>query len=267
MVTRVVVSARSVSVTSALVAAYAASVGVDGESVPPLFSIIAGYPLLFDTVASVTPARLRERTVHGAHEVTVIRPVVVGDVLRAQAVVEAVRGSTPGTSVVVRIDIHDGTDALVAAHRAVAIVRGAQPDAEFGPPVARPGAEPEQWLGTGVVSLAADQPMRYAEATGDVNAVHVDDDAARRASFPGVIAHGLGVFGLVLGELTRQVAPDDPARVRRARVRFGPPVRPGQDLTLQWADRGAGGTGGAVAFRALDESGAAVLRSGELELG
>jgi acyl dehydratase len=251
-----------VRVTRELLDAYADAVGAPaGAYAPPLFSVVAGYPLLFAAVDSVTPAEVRHRTVHGDHEVTVVRPARLGDVLSASAEVQAVHASRAGTSVLVRIDVNDRDGAAVAVHRAVAIVRGAPPAAEIGPAVPRPDPEPSAWSWTAVVAIAADQPVRYADATGDRNAVHVDDAAARGAGFAGVIAHGLGVFGLVLSALIDRVAGGDPAAVRRARVRFGAPVRPGQDLRIDWS-----GVAPRFAFRAADATGAPVLRSGVVEL-
>ena len=247
--------------TPDLVRAYNEAVGVPADSgVPPLLSVVAGYPLLFGAVASVTPPEFRDRAVHGDHQVTVVRPVAAGEVLKATAAVEAIRASKPGTSVAVRIDVTGDGGAPVAVHRAIAIVRGAQPLIETGSPIAAQRPEPGEWTGTATVLLAADQPARYAAATGDHNAVHVDAGAAREAGFPAIIAHGLGVFGLVLGVLVEQVVGGDQARVRSARVRFGAPVLPGQQLTVQWTgvDR--------VAFRTFDATGAAVLRSGLVEL-
>jgi len=248
-------------VTPELVRAYNDAVGVRADAgVPPLLSVLAGYPLLFGAVASVTPPEFRDRIVHGDHDVTVVRQVAVGEVLKATAAVEAIRATKPGTSVVVRIEVTDDGGAAVAVHHAIAIVRGAQPVTQTGLPIAPLRPEPAEWNGMATVPIAADQPARYAAATGDHNAVHVDAAAARRAGFPGVIAHGLGVFGLALGALVEHVAGGDQAAVRGARVRFGPPVLPGQQLTVQWtgADR--------VAFRTLDATGTAVLRSGLVEL-
>lgn len=251
----------SLLITPELIRAYHDAVGVAVDAgVAPLLSIVAGYPLLFGTVASVTPSTLHGRIVHGDHEVTVVRQVRAGDVLRASASVEAISASRPGTAVAVRIDIVGAHGGLVAVHRAVAIVRGARPEAEIGSPRTPPEPEPADWTGMATVAIGPDQPARYAAATGDRNAVHLDVEAARRAGFPGVIAHGLGVFGLALGVLVEHVARGDQGLVHRARVRFGSPVRPSQELTVQWASSDR------VAFRALDASGAAVLRSGLLEL-
>ena len=36
-----------------------------------------------------------------------------------------------------------------------------------------------------------DQLRKYAEASGDLNPIHLSDEAAERAGLPGVIAHGM----------------------------------------------------------------------------
>jgi acyl dehydratase len=250
------------AVTPEVASAYAAAVGATvGSVVPPLLSVVPAYRILFGAVDSVTPPSARRLVVHGDHEVVVHRPVRVGDELRAAGRVEAVRAASPGAAVVVGIDVSDAGDEVVATHRATALVRGVWPAEEAGPALAAPTPEPTAWSGTATVAVTADQPARYAEATGDHNAVHVDAAAARRAGFDDVIAHGLGVFGLVLTALVARLADGDPGVVRRARVRFGPPVRPGQALLVRWCDGSA-----RVAFRAEDARGAMVLRSGELDL-
>jgi acyl dehydratase len=98
---------------------------------------------------------------------------------------------------------------------------------------------------------------RYAAATGDDNAVHLDDAAARRAGFPGVIAPGLGVLGLVTSALVRMAGQGEAQHLSRVRARFSGPVRPGSDLTLS-----SGVHGDLLSFSALDPAGTAVLRDG-----
>jgi acyl dehydratase len=62
----------------------------------------------------------------------------------------------------------------------------------------------------------------YADASGDQNPLHQDDDVARAAGFPGIIAHGMFTMAhlasCVVGWL------DDPAALRRLRVQFRAPV-------------------------------------------
>lgn len=68
---------------------------------------------------------------------------------------------------------------------------------------------------------------RYAGASGDVNAVHVDDAAAAQAGHPSVIAHGMYVMG-ASGAFLQHVVGQ--GRVTRYRARFHSPVLLGDSL-------------------------------------
>jgi acyl dehydratase len=69
---------------------------------------------------------------------------------------------------------------------------------------------------------------RYAEVSGDHNPLHQDDEVARRAGFPGIIAHGM----FTLGHLGSSVVAwtGDPAAVTRLRASFRSPVRMGDTI-------------------------------------
>lgn len=56
------------------------------------------------------------------------------------------------------------------------------------------------------IRFSPDQIRRFAEASGDDNPLHVDDAAARRAGFPGTIAHGV----LALAEFSRILGTEAP---------------------------------------------------------
>lgn len=76
---------------------------------------------------------------------------------------------------------------------------------------------------------------RYAAATGDYNAQHLDEEHARRIGLPGVIAHGMLSFGFV-GQLLTTWCDGDPGRVEGVRLRFRCPVFPGDELTVALTD-------------------------------
>jgi acyl dehydratase len=68
---------------------------------------------------------------------------------------------------------------------------------------------------------------RYADASGDHAAVHLDDDYARAMGFPGVIAHGL----LVMAYLGRVLSDWQPVeRLRSFSCRFVAVTLPGESL-------------------------------------
>jgi acyl dehydratase len=68
----------------------------------------------------------------------------------------------------------------------------------------------------------------YAMAGGDRNPLHLDDETARAAGFPGIVAHGM----FTMGHLASCVAAwaGGPERVRRLTAQFRAPVFPGEEI-------------------------------------
>lgn len=106
------------------------------------------------------------------------------------------------------------------------------------------------------VKFSREQIAAYAEASGDRNPIHLDDQFARSVGLPGVIAHGL----LQMGLLARVAG--DPARLRRLACRFAAPVKPGDTVTFKGEDRG-----GRVELSAVNQDGTPVLTRAFAELG
>lgn len=63
---------------------------------------------------------------------------------------------------------------------------------------------------------------RYAEASGDHNPIHLDDDAARALGLPGVVAHGMLTSALAIGTVAEWAGGAD--RVLATSIRFASPV-------------------------------------------
>jgi acyl dehydratase len=100
------------------------------------------------------------------------------------------------------------------------------------------------------------QIARYAGAVGDFNPVHIDDEFARAAGLPSVIAHGPLIVALALDAVVEQVGA---GALRSARARLSAPVFPGDELTVEPADGGVRVTkadGTVVASIRLEEAGA-----------
>lgn len=69
---------------------------------------------------------------------------------------------------------------------------------------------------------------RYADASGDHNPLHQDDDVARAVGFPGIIAHGM----FTMGHLARCLVDwlGDAGALVRMRAQFRAPVFMGETL-------------------------------------
>ena len=84
---------------------------------------------------------------------------------------------------------------------------------------------------THTVEFTREQIRAYAEASGDHNPIHLDDEFARQVGLPGVIAHGMLQMGL-MANLAVEAAGGDPRRVKRLGCRFAAMVLPGDRVTF-----------------------------------
>lgn len=79
--------------------------------------------------------------------------------------------------------------------------------------------------------ITQEQLRRYAEASGDYNPIHLDEQAAQRVGLDGAIAHGMLSMAF-LGQFVHQQIADNPgARIEHLKVRFLNMVRLGDTLT------------------------------------
>jgi acyl dehydratase len=109
--------------------------------------------------------------------------------------------------------------------------------------------------------IAEDQTVRYAAASGDDFAIHLDDEFARKVGLPRRIVHGLCTLAHAGQAVLQTSAVDERRTVRRLAVRFSAPLFPGESLTTRvWRVDGAYG------FDALGSDGRAVLKDGRAEI-
>lgn len=109
------------------------------------------------------------------------------------------------------------------------------------------------------VTFTRDQINAYAEASGDINPIHLDEDFAKSVGLPGVIAHGLlqmGILAVVAAE-----AAGGPQKLRRLLCRFAGMVEPGDTVTFSAERSGAG----RLELRAVNHRGEAVLTKAAAE--
>ncbi|ONI92986.1 hypothetical protein ALI22I_00705 [Saccharothrix sp. ALI-22-I] len=100
-----------------------------------------------------------------------------------------------------------------------------------GPRLSSPGPLPPPGasLGESTVLLAPDLPVRYAEASGDRNPLHLDAEFARTHGFPDAVVHGMATVCVALGLARHHVGSTS---LRALRVRLARPVHPGSRLRV-----------------------------------
>jgi acyl dehydratase len=108
------------------------------------------------------------------------------------------------------------------------------------------------------VTFTREQIEAYAEASGDHNPIHLDEEFTRSVGLPGVIVHGMFQMGLaarVAGE-----AAGGAARLRRLTCRFSGMVRPGDTVTFRAEKKD-----GRIEITAVNQEGQSVLTKASAE--
>src|SRR5258708_4073383 len=112
---------------------------------------------------------------------------------------------------------------------------------------------------TRTVTFTKEQIAAYAQASGDHNPIHLDDDFARSVGLPGVIAHGMLQMGIA-GTLAAEAAGGG-ERLRRLVCRFSGMVVPGDTVTFGAEPVGTG----KLEITAVKDNGEAVLTKASAE--
>ena len=110
------------------------------------------------------------------------------------------------------------------------------------------------------VTFTREQIAAYAEASGDLNPIHLDDEVARSVGLPGVIAHGMLQMG-IMATVASQAAGGS-AHLRRLFVRFAGMVVPGDTVTFRAEPAGAG----KLDLSAINQKGEAVMTKATAEV-
>lgn len=212
-----------------------------GDVAPPVFAIVPMFDSLVATTMEVVPYQLIPRVVHGEQHFRFHRPIRAGDVLSARSRVIGYTGKEKGTPGIVHAEVRDAAGELVNEQWVTFFFRGfnageavgdSAPDHSFDealraqPPVA-----------TVTAHVDDDQTFRYSPAAGDPMPIHLDEDAAKSAGLPGIIAHGLCTMAFTSWAALTELAGSDTARLRELAVRFAKPVLPGQDITSSFWHR------------------------------
>jgi acyl dehydratase len=223
-------------VTSSSIAAYAAVVGaVVSDVAPPLYAALPLNDAVSPLLASLATPEALTRVVHLAHELVAHRPLGAGDRIVSSATVTGLLPRSSGTAAVVRTATRTAAGEPVNEQCVTLFFRGVEIQEAVGePPTRNESAAPAETTTT-VVAVAADLPERYAAASGDDFAVHLDDGFARSVGLKGRIVHGMCTLAIAVG--------DEP--MNRVAAEFASPLYPGTDLTVvRWPGGFAAVSGG-----------------------
>jgi acyl dehydratase len=232
--------AEPFEVTSDRIAEYAAATNDPialhraGEVAPPVFAVVPVFNAMAGAALAVAPVELLPRLLHGEQDFHFHRPIRPGDVLSTRCKAIGYEGKPSGTRGTVYAECRSADGELVNEQYVTFFFRGFDAEEKIGE------LGPEHGFDSTIQSDAPaaklvqhiddDQTFRYGPAAGDPMPIHLDEEFAKAAGLPGIIAHGLCTMAFTSWAALTELADGDVARLRRLAVRFSKPVLPGQDI-------------------------------------
>ena len=219
----------------------------NGDVAPPVFAIVPVFPSLGGPAARVLPAELVPRIVHGEQDFHFRRPIHPGDTLISRGRIIGYEGLEKGTPCAIQLECRTEDGELVNEQYVTFFVRGynvGRKAGQLSPSHKFDDRLHEQSpLAKATAHVDEDQTFRYAKASGDQMPIHIDEEFAKGAGLPGIIAHGLCTMAMASWGVLAEVGGSDVGRLKRLAVRFSKMVFPGDDLeTRIWATGSHNGT-------------------------
>ncbi|MDF3147111.1 MULTISPECIES: MaoC/PaaZ C-terminal domain-containing protein [unclassified Streptomyces] len=214
-----------------------------GELANPVFAIVPVFESLLEPALGIVPLPLIGRIVHGEQDFRFHRPIVPGDKLTARAQMTGWESLPNGTRACVYLETRDAAGDPVNEQYVTFFVRGHDEGTRVGE--LAPGHRFDEALraeapvAATTQHLDADQTFRYAPAAGDPMPIHTDEEVARDAGLPGIIAHGLCTMAFTGWAALTELADGDVRRLKRLAVRFARPVVPDSDLDTRFWHAGS----------------------------
>jgi acyl dehydratase len=234
-----------------------------GIIAPPMFAVVVTWQSVMQPVGDPAVQVDLLRLVHGEQDMEFIAPLRPGDVITSTSKIASIETRSTGETMTLEIVARRGGEPVQRTLFSV-FIRGS---GSRGAGDAR-AAEPERGepLYTVTQTIDKDQTFRYAEASGDHNPIHVNEQVAKMAGLPGIIVHGLCTMAFTSKAAIDKLCGGDPARLKRLRVRFSRPVFPGQTITTRFWPEGERGGRRVFAYETCNPDGQAVIRGGIAEV-
>lgn len=205
----------------------------EGLIVPPMYAVVYAHGPVECLIKDTTVGLSYTHLVHYAQTLRWFAPVRPGDEISSRGTISDIDMRENGA--VIRFDVSAANqrgDTVVAGTWAFFDKSAGQVGAGRPPKPASPSGTP-YW--TQALTIPAYQTFVYAEASGDHNPIHLNDDAAVAAGLPGIILHGLCTMAHAHRTIVKN-APEstgDPHQVAALHAGFSRPVRPRETITFQ----------------------------------
>ncbi len=234
---------------------------------PPMFNaVVTWLPL----ITAISDPELRVdllRLLHRSQDMQFFTPIRPDDRISASATITSIESDTAGEIITIDLDAANQHRQVVSRTRFTALIRGRRerdPSLQASSP-GRMTTSREPALSV-PQTIDRDQTVRYADASGDRNPIHLDKAVARMAGLTGIIVHGLCTMAFTSKVIIDHLCGGNPAGLRRLAVSFSRPVFPGDTITTSaWRENDGDGVT-RFSYETCNRAGVAVIRDGVAEI-
>lgn len=230
--------------------------------VPPIFPVTLDGSMLGDIMTNEPDLNLDySRLVHGEQEIIYYQPLKPWDLVYPVAQITDIESKPSGETMTVQVTGKvRGKPVYVMNVKLFVRAKGGSKSGK------KPNEEKD--LGkpffTEKMKVQPDQSKRYAEASGDHNPIHLDPDMAKSVGLPDIILHGLCTMAFASQAIVKNMANNDPRKLKQINVRFSRPVLMNDVLTTRgWLEKMEKQDGKKhITFDMVNEKGVKVLSNG-----
>jgi len=236
-----------------------------GIIAPPMFGVVMGWlPIMLVMTDNELGADLL-RLLHLEQDMYFYRPVAPGDIVTCTAKILGIEEKASGESAVVEVRSVNQRGEAVLQMLFTAFIRSGRRKERRDEDQLEESPQAEPLFRVAQV-VDADQTYRYAQASGDHNPIHLDENTARLAGLPGIIVHGLCTMAFASKVMIDHLCNRDPRRLKRLRAHFSRPVFPRQTVTTAvWTQPDRDGLK-VYAYKTVNPEGKAVIKEGMVEV-
>ena len=236
-----------------------------GIIAPPLFGVVYSGPsvakAMFDQELNVNFAYL----VHGEQDMYFLRIVRPGDKITSVSWVAGIEEKATGE--ILRVGVRswnqNGDDVLFAYYSF--FIRDPEKKKEKKEEKKESPSFPEPEH-VQKMEVKKDQSLIYAEASGDHNPIHVNEEFAKSVGFKGVILQGLCTMAFTSKAVIDSYLDRDPTRLRRLKVRFSKPVYMGDVIETRMWTAGEAGPRKIIHYYSVNQDEVPVILNGVAEI-
>jgi acyl dehydratase len=234
---------------------------------PPMFNAVVTWLAL---ITAISDPELRVdllRLLHRGQDMQFFAPIRPNDRISVCASIISIESGAAGETITIGLDASNQRQQQMVSRTSFTALIRRRSVRDKPPPssLERPATRREPLLKVSQL-IDPDQAVRYANASGDRNPIHLDDTVARMAGLPGIIVHGLCTMAFASKVMVDHLCGGNPARLRRLAVNFSRPVFPGDTITtMVWREQDRDDVM-CFGYETCNAAGVAVLRDGVAEI-